>query len=91
MGRKLALIIGNSQYEDAGLSRLPATQVDIRELAEVLEVRFLRPHEQGQLNVVWQCVIGEPSGPHQRALYDRLRIPASRHEAEMTSAIHTHH
>ena len=36
MGRKLALIIGNSQYDDTGLSRLPTAQVDVREFADVL-------------------------------------------------------
>jgi len=36
MARKLALIIGNSQYEDAGLSRLAAPDVDVRALADVL-------------------------------------------------------
>ena len=37
MARKLALIIGNSQYEDAGLSRLAAPDVDVRTLAEILQ------------------------------------------------------
>lgn len=37
MARKLALIIGNSQYEDAGLARLAAPDVDVRALAEVLQ------------------------------------------------------
>ena len=37
MARKLALIIGNSQYEDAGLARLAAPDVDVRALAEILE------------------------------------------------------
>jgi len=36
MARKLALIIGNSQYEDAYLSKLAAPDVDVRALAEVL-------------------------------------------------------
>ena len=36
MARKLALIIGNSQYDDAGLARLAAPDVDVRALAEVL-------------------------------------------------------
>lgn len=36
MGRKLALIIGNSRYEDTGLARLPTADVDVRELADVL-------------------------------------------------------
>jgi hypothetical protein len=36
MARKLALIIGNSQYEDAGLARLAAPDVDVRALADVL-------------------------------------------------------
>jgi Caspase domain len=37
MARKLALIIGNSQYEDACLSRLAAPDVDVRALADVLK------------------------------------------------------
>jgi hypothetical protein len=37
MARKLALIIGNSQYEDACLSRLAAPDVDVRSLATVLK------------------------------------------------------
>ncbi len=37
MARKLALIIGNSQYEDAGLARLAAPDVDVRALAEILQ------------------------------------------------------
>ena len=36
MARKLALIIGNSQYQDACLARLAAPDVDVRGLAEVL-------------------------------------------------------
>jgi hypothetical protein len=36
MGRKLALIIGNSQYEDAGLARLSAPDADVNALADVL-------------------------------------------------------
>ena len=36
MARKLALIIGNSQYQDACLARLAAPDVDVRALAEVL-------------------------------------------------------
>jgi uncharacterized caspase-like protein len=36
MARKLALIIGNSQYEDAGLSRLAAPDVDVRALVDIL-------------------------------------------------------
>ena len=36
MARKLALIIGNSEYEDAALARLAAPDVDVRALAEVL-------------------------------------------------------
>jgi Caspase domain len=37
MARKFALIIGNSQYEDAQLSKLAAPDVDARALAEILE------------------------------------------------------
>ena len=37
MARKLALIIGNSQYEDTGLAKLAAPDVDVRALAEVLQ------------------------------------------------------
>jgi Caspase domain len=37
MARKLALIIGNSQYEDTGLARLAAPDVDVTALAEVLQ------------------------------------------------------
>ena len=37
MARKLALIIGNSQYEDAGLARLAAPDVDVRALGEILQ------------------------------------------------------
>jgi hypothetical protein len=36
MGRKLALIVGNSQYEDAGLARLSAPDADVHALAGVL-------------------------------------------------------
>jgi uncharacterized caspase-like protein len=36
MSRKLALIIGNSQYEDAGLARLSAPDADVHALADVL-------------------------------------------------------
>jgi uncharacterized caspase-like protein len=36
MGRKLALIIGNSRYDDTGLARLPTADVDVREFAGVL-------------------------------------------------------
>ncbi len=36
MARKLALIIGNSQYQDACLAKLAAPDVDVRGLAEVL-------------------------------------------------------
>jgi uncharacterized caspase-like protein len=37
MARKLALIIGNSQYEDARLSKLAAPDVDARALADLLK------------------------------------------------------
>ncbi len=37
MARKLALIIGNSQYEDTGLAKLAAPDVDVRALADVLQ------------------------------------------------------
>jgi hypothetical protein len=37
MARKLALIIGNSQYEDAGLARLAAPDVDVRTLVDLLQ------------------------------------------------------
>src|SRR5262245_28577649 len=37
MARKLALIIGNSQYDDAGLAKLAAPDVDVRALADVLK------------------------------------------------------
>src|SRR5262245_1709786 len=36
MGRKLALIIGNSQYDDKSLSRLTAPDADVEALADVL-------------------------------------------------------
>src|SRR5262245_14604420 len=36
MGRKLALIIGNSRYDDPGLARLPTADVDVRDVADVL-------------------------------------------------------
>ena len=36
MARKLALIIGNSQYQDACLAKLAAPDVDVRALADVL-------------------------------------------------------
>jgi hypothetical protein len=36
MGRRLALIIGNSCYDDSGLARLPAPDADVLALAEVL-------------------------------------------------------
>ena len=36
MGRKLALIIGNSQFDDPGLARLQAPVADVLALAEVL-------------------------------------------------------
>ncbi len=47
MSRKLALIVGNSQYEDAGLAGLRAADVDARELADVL-----RAPEIGQFDEV---------------------------------------
>src|SRR5262245_61201769 len=37
MADKFALIIGNSRYEDARLSRLKAPDVDVRELERVLK------------------------------------------------------
>jgi hypothetical protein len=36
MGRKVALIIGNSQYDDTGLARLQAPLADVLQLADVL-------------------------------------------------------
>jgi uncharacterized caspase-like protein len=36
MSRKLALIIGNSEYEDAALAKLKAPEADVRALAELL-------------------------------------------------------
>ncbi len=36
MGRKLALIIGNSQYDDPRLASLTTADVDVREVADVL-------------------------------------------------------
>ena len=37
MARKLALIIGNSQYQDACLSKLTAPDVDVRALVDTLQ------------------------------------------------------
>lgn len=37
MARKLALIIGNSQYQDACLAKLTAPEVDVRELVDTLQ------------------------------------------------------
>jgi len=39
MGKKLALIVGNSEYQDPGLARISAPQVDIRELGDVLRAK----------------------------------------------------
>jgi len=36
MGRKFALIIGNSEYQDSALTRLKAPEADVQTLAEVL-------------------------------------------------------
>jgi Tfp pilus assembly protein PilF len=47
MGRKLALVIGNSQYDDTGLARLATADVDVRQLANVL-----RDQEVGQFEEV---------------------------------------
>ena len=52
---RLALIIGNSCYEDAGLSRLAAPDVDVRALAAVL-----RDPQVGQFNEVVE-LRNEPS------------------------------
>jgi len=37
MSRKLALIIGNTEYEDSGLAQLKAPEADIRALADLLQ------------------------------------------------------
>src|SRR5688572_14141015 len=37
MARKLALVIGNSQYQDACLAKLTAPEVDVRELVDTLQ------------------------------------------------------
>ena len=37
MARKLALIIGNSQHQDACLAKLTAPEVDVRELVDTLQ------------------------------------------------------
>ena len=47
MGRKIALIIGNSRYDDPGLARLTTADVDVREVAGVL-----RTPEIGQFDEV---------------------------------------
>ena len=47
MGRKVALIIGNSRYDDPGLARLTTADVDVREVAGVL-----RTPEIGQFDEV---------------------------------------
>jgi tetratricopeptide (TPR) repeat protein len=39
MGRKIALLIGNSRYDDPGLARLETADVDVREIADVLRAR----------------------------------------------------
>ncbi len=36
MGRKLALIIGNSEYDDASLARLMTPSEDVNDLAALL-------------------------------------------------------
>ena len=47
MGRKIALVIGNSQYDDQGLAGLCTADVDVRELAGVL-----KSPEMGQFETV---------------------------------------
>src|SRR4051794_35873594 len=42
MGREVALIIGNSPYDDPGLSRLPTPDVDVPDLADVLPAADVR-------------------------------------------------
>ena len=37
MGRKLALIIGNSEYEDSSFARLITPAADVSDLADVLQ------------------------------------------------------
>ena len=36
MSRKIALVIGNSEYDDAGLTRLKTPDADVAKLADVL-------------------------------------------------------
>ena len=62
MGRKLALIIGNSQYDDSGLARLTTADVDVRELAAVL-----RAPDIGQFDEVTELA-DQPSAIVRRSI-----------------------
>ena len=56
MARKIALIIANSQYEDAQLSKLAAPDVDARALAEILETPSICGFDEVQLTgVIRDC------------------------------------
>ena len=67
MARKLALIIGNSQYDDAGLARLAAPDVDVRALAEVLSTPGI-----GAFDSIWQS--GTRNAPSSPARPSRPRM-----------------
>jgi hypothetical protein len=62
MSRRLALIIGNSRYDDSGLASLAAPDVDVRELGEAL-----RSANLGQFDEVIQLV-DETSPTVRRAI-----------------------
>ena len=62
MSRRLALVIGNSRYNDSGLSALVAPDVDVRELGNALLSCDL-----GQFDEVVQLV-NEPSSAVRRAI-----------------------
>ena len=65
MSRRLALIIGNSQYDDPGLARLAAPDVDVRELGEAL-----RSPDLGRFDEVEQLV--DETSPAVRRAIARL-------------------
>jgi hypothetical protein len=62
MSRRLALIVGNSRYDDPGLASLCAPDVDVRELSEAL-----RGPDVGQFDEVIQLV-DETSPTVRRAI-----------------------
>ena len=65
MSRRLALIIGNSRYDDPGLASLAAPDVDVRELGEAL-----RSPDLGRFDEVAQLV--DETSPALRRAIARL-------------------